>query len=414
MIFNKERSYIFYRRLKAFCNSLAFYLCRVFPIDKKLVSVCTFEGKGGFGCNPKYIVQELHKRDPELRFVWFVNDMSKEFPDYIKHVSNTLWNRAYWLSRSKIWIDNYRKPYGTIKRNGQFYVNTWHGMIGFKTIGLWRGKAFSKMAYLVSKNDSNMVDYFLSDSKFCSTFFPKGLVYSGSFLESGSPRCDILIQKNDAIKRRFRIKYELPLDCKCLMFAPTFREISASGKRSIFSESFTIDFERVLKNMSSKFNSEWYLCLRLHPQLCHLKYQIPNVKFVDISSEDDMYENLAAMDAFITDYSSCAMDAELLHIPVFIYADDIGQYKTDRGDFVWEIDEKSRGYAPLNHIMLPELNAVLPFTIAHNNDELEKDILNFDREWYLQKLAEYELGVGLITDGMASTRVSEEIMKHIK
>ncbi len=46
----------------------------------------------------------------------FVNDMQKEFPDYIKKVPNTLWSRAYWLSTSKIWIDNYRKPYGTIKK----------------------------------------------------------------------------------------------------------------------------------------------------------------------------------------------------------------------------------------------------------------------------------------------------------
>ena len=37
----------------------------------------------------------------------------------------------------------------------------------------------------------------------------------------------------------------------------------------------------------------------------------------------DRYEILAAMDAYITDYSSACFEAGFAHIPVFIYADDI-------------------------------------------------------------------------------------------
>ena len=171
-----ERNYIRYRKLKAFGNKICFVICRLFPIRQNRISVCTFEGKGGFGCNPKYIVEELHKRNTSYEFVWFVNDMQKEFPPYIKKVRNTLWSRAYWLSTSKVWIDNYRKPYGTCKRNGQYYLNTWHGTIGFKSMGLWRGKSFSKMAYLVSKNDSDMIDDAVIDSKWCEEVWPKARV----------------------------------------------------------------------------------------------------------------------------------------------------------------------------------------------------------------------------------------------
>ena len=103
----REENYIRYRKAKAYMNKLCFFICRIFPIRKNQISVCTFEGKSGFGCNPKYIVEELHKRNKDYEFVWFVNDIQKEFPDYIKKVPNTLWNRAYWLSTSKIWIDNY-------------------------------------------------------------------------------------------------------------------------------------------------------------------------------------------------------------------------------------------------------------------------------------------------------------------
>lgn len=106
MIDFAEKMYILRRQVQAKFQSLCFLACRIFPVDDNLISVCSFEGRGGFGCNPKYIVEELHSRNPEYKFVWFVNDVSKEFPDYIQKVENTLWNRAYWLTRSKVWIDN--------------------------------------------------------------------------------------------------------------------------------------------------------------------------------------------------------------------------------------------------------------------------------------------------------------------
>ena len=186
------QNYIRYRKLKAFGNRICFLLCRIFPIKKNMVCICSFEGKGGFGCNPKYIVEELHKRNKNYEFVWFVNDMKKIFPAYIKKVPNTLFSRVYWLSISKIWIDNYRKPYGTCKRKGQYYINTWHASIGFKSIGLWRGSAFSTMAYLVSKNDSDMIDDVVIDSEWCAQMYPKGMIYNGNYLRTGSPRCDAL------------------------------------------------------------------------------------------------------------------------------------------------------------------------------------------------------------------------------
>ena len=200
---NLEDIYVAWRRLRAFCNSL----CRVFPVQENLISVCTFEGKGGFGCNPRYIVQELHRRDPSLKFVWFVNDMAKEFPPYIRKVPNTLWSRAYWLSRSKVWLDNYRKPYGTRKRKKQYYLNTNHYTLGIKCVGLWRGTGFSRMAYLVSRNDSDMIDGVVTDSVFCEQMLPKGLVYGGPFLKTGAPRCDVLYGDRSAYKESVRRKH---------------------------------------------------------------------------------------------------------------------------------------------------------------------------------------------------------------
>lgn len=408
-----EENYIRYRKAKAFGNKLCFFICRIFPIKKERISICTFEGKSGFGCNPRYIVEELHKRNKDYEFIWFVNDTQKEFPSYIRKVPNTLWSRAYWLSTSKIWIDNYRKPYGTIKRRKQYYFQTWHGTIGFKSTGLLRKEAFSKMAYLVSKNDSDMIDYVIIDSKWCEVMDPQALVYDGDFLRTGAPRCDILYGDKTDIRNTFRKRFGLGLTDKIVIFAPTFREKNVNGVRSVYSEKWSINFERMILNFEKKFGGNWCLCLRVHPQLA--KSIIDNfhsasqIKIIDISQEDDMNENLAAMDALITDYSSVAMDAGFMRIPVFIYADDIEKYIHDRGSVLWDFSRVSEGIVKNSQEMIPGIDTELPFDVAQNNDELERNILEFKEDKYAKRLDKFAKDVELIFDGKASKRVSDKI-----
>ena len=413
-----EKNYIRYRKLRAFGNKICFMLCRIYPVKQNRVSVCTFEGKGGFGCNPKYIVEELHKRNKKYEFIWFVNDMGKEFPSYVKKVPNTLWSRAYWLSTSKIWIDNYRKPYGTCKRKGQYYINTWHATIGFKSIGLWRGEGFSRMAYLVSKNDSDMIDDVVIDSEWCAEMYPKGMVYNGNFLRAGAPRCDVLYGDRTVYKERFRQKHGIDGEIRLVMFAPTFREGASNGKRTIFSEVWTLNFERLLDNLEKRFGGIWYLCLRVHPQLASSvkEYKDEHLKkrLIDASREDDMYEVLAAMDAFITDYSSAAMDAGYAHMPVFIYADDIEKYLNDRGSMLWNMSTDSHKPVTNNKTMTPGIDTVLPYPVAQNNDELEKNILGFDEEKYLSMLGKFEEDVQLVFDGKASARTADKLEIYMR
>lgn len=412
----KEKCYLSYRILKAKLASVIFILCRVFPIDEKLISVCSFEGKKGFCCNPKYIVMEMHNRDKGYKFVWFVNDMNKEFPDYVQKVPNTLWSRAYWLSRSKIWIDNYRKPYGTIKRKGQIYINTWHGGLGFKPIGLMRGESFSKIAYLVSKNDSNMIDYVTIDSDFTEKAFPKGLVYDGPFLKYGCARSDALFL-NDAQKNSLHEKYHLPKNAKLLLFAPTFREGSKHGKRNIFASEWTIDFRAVLEALENKFGGCWYVCLRVHPQLAEFysAYMEPGLehRFINESARDDIYEVLGEADAFISDYSGLAFEAALAGIPVFLYSDDLDEYIEKRGELIWDFQNTERKHAKLNKRLVPDMELTLPFSFANNNVELLDDITHFDGQEYATNILEFTNTIHLINDGHASERIVDELTREI-
>ena len=64
--------------------------------------------------------------------------------------------------------------------------------------------------------------------------------------------------------------------------------------------------------------------------------------------------------------------------------------------------------------MIPGINTELPFTIAQNNDEFEKNILEFQEEQYVLKIEQFVKDVELIFDGNASVRVADKIEYFMK
>lgn len=395
-----EEKYIEERRKKAKKLTFKFWLCGLLPIKENKVVFSAFEGDGGFGCNPKYIAEELHRKDESLQMVWLTHEPSRwVFPDYIKVVKDTDWNTAYHLSTAKIWVDNYRKPWGTIKRSGQYYFQTWHASIGFKAVGLYRGDKFPKIARIVSQADSDLIDYMIINSDYCEKVYPKKLLYSGKMLKYGSPRCDCLFEKRKEYYANIRNRFGLKEDVKILIYAPTFRGGNQKGKKKVMAEAPSINFDMLEKALKDKFSGEWIFFLRLHPQLSAQLKEMPILKsgdkFIDVSQEPDMSELLAASDILVTDYSSCAFDAAFGHIPVFLYADDVQDYIENRGQFMWKREE-------------------LPFTIAENNNELRENIISFNANAYHRCIDSFLKKNGVVENGIAASQVAAYITETIK
>lgn len=410
----KESLYIRKRKLKAFRESILYYIFRIFPIRKNRITVTTFEGKGGFCCNPKYIVKELHKRDPELEFIWLVNDPdSKEFPDYIRKVKNDIWHRAYFLTTSKVWIDNYRKPLGTKKRKGQFYVNTWHGNLGFKRIGLWRGKAFSKIAYLVSKNDSDMIDVYLSSSDWTTRAHVRGMLYDGKIVKTGQAREDILhTDERGIISDKIKNEYNVPKDTNVLLYVPTYRETGQKTSRGVYKEESTIDLTGIKQALEARTGSKWVIFIKYHPQLSPIMIKLNIDKsIVNVTDHEDVYELLAASDAMVTDYSSLAFEAASAQIPVFLYMDDLDEYVHDRGGLNFDVSPDH--LFSVSQEITPGMHAELPFMVATDNDEIIDNIRKFNKEEYGNKCVQMMHDLGMVADGRASERAAD-IVNHGK
>ncbi len=390
------------RKRKARRINLFYHMLRVFPVKMGKIVFTTFEGDGGFCCNPRYIAEELlHRNENKKNYemIWLVNNMNRQFPEGIRKIKNTFWNRAFHLVTAQIWVDNSRKAYGTAKRKNQLYIQTWHGALEFKPVGMFRGRLFPKIAYLISKYDSKLVDYVLSNSEWCTNRYPYMLLYRGEVLKTGSPRCDIFITKRKKLYRRVRELYQIPEDGKIAMYAPTFRGGGQKGKRQVYSENPTLDFENLMKILHEKFGGTWYVFLRLHPQLSAKMKGIPieeSSKYIlDVSQADDMNELLAAADIFITDYSSAAFDAVNMYMPVFLYMDDLQEYVRERGKLMWNLDK-------------------LPFPASETNEELGKAITEFDQELYNEKVHMFLEKHNVLEDGHASERVADVIEKFIR
>lgn len=409
---NEEKRYIRKRIWKARFQSIPFYLCRIFPVREKKIVFCCIEGTTGYTCNPKYIAQEMIHQKADFELVWLVNDITKVFPREIKVIRNTLWNRAYQLTTAHFWIDNSRKQLEVRKRKKQIYIQTWHAKLGFKPTCLDRGSSFSKIAYLVSKHDSDMIDYVLSNSKWYDDTLPTGMMYNGETLRTGSPRCDVLINDRTESRKNLQKDYQLPKDAKVLMYAPTFRGGSQETNRSIEVNQRFPDYNRLINALERRFGGKWYIFLRLHPQLvardldkAAININLTGIRMtdqystdntiIDISRVDDMYEVLAGCDVFMTDYSSAAFDAAIMKIPVFLYADDYKEYEGERGKLLWDLRK-------------------LPFLLALDDDELERQIDRFDMDQYYDKLESLFQETEMVEDGKAAIHVVDIIRKLMK
>ena len=393
-----DEEYLKQRKEQAERLSALFISMREYPINNNKICFACYEGDGGFGCNPRYIAEELYKRNPSLEMVWLTHDTSRPFPDYIQLVEDTPENTAFHLSTARVWVDNYRKPYGTLKREGQLYIQTWHATIGFKAVGLFRGDAFPKIARIVSEWDSSLADYFLSNSKYCDDIYPKKLLYSGPTLRVGSPRVDALINDRDKLHSIIRQELGLDQNVKLMLFAPTFRSGSQQGKREVTSETPQIDFDKLIATLKERFGGEWKVLLRLHPTLAAGLDEMPLLKkdprLIDVSHQPDISHILGGCEMLLTDYSSCAFDAAFAHIPVQLYADDVQDYIQSRGKFMWKKED-------------------LPFDMAEDNDTLFDNIRNFDEQHYNSAVDAFMSRHEVIEDGHASERVADVIEKYI-
>lgn len=375
--------------------------CQDIPVKKDKIVFDNFNGNS-YGCNPKYIAEEIIKRNLPYELVWLVKSVKKEteknvFPSQIRLVGITSKQALKELASAKIWIDNQRKNYflkkGLTKKEGQYYIQTWHGSFGIKKLDAdvkafneeWNEEWVKRAKY-----ESSIMDYLITNSTFDNEVVAKALWFDNEIKQFGHPRNDVFFMDENQIQKKVRDYYEIPEEKKIFLYVPSFRD---NGDISWCD----IDYDRILKSLGEKFGGDWVCISRLHPRAKKFDKDLidENEKLIDGTFYPDIQELLVSADAACTDYSSCIYDFALSKKPGFIYATDIEQYNTARG-FYFPLEEG-------------------PFPVARTNEEFVKNIESFDMDKYKQKIESFLQGKGSMEDGHASERVVdliEQIMKE--
>lgn len=82
--------------------------------------------KRGYGCNPKYIAEEIIRRRLDYDLVWLVGDMNEPMPKEIRKVLYGSTDAEYELSTAKIIVTNTKNSPPYRKKLGQYLIMTWH------------------------------------------------------------------------------------------------------------------------------------------------------------------------------------------------------------------------------------------------------------------------------------------------
>lgn len=367
------------------CKSVV--VARLVPINKRKIVIDNFHGEG-FGQNPRYIVEELHKLDSSIQFVWITKKNTIISEKYIKTVKyGSL--KSYWeLATAKVWIDNVRDFIKPLKREGQIYLQTWHGTYGPK---LSEGDAINCLSpqYIrKAKADGAITDAILVHSALQEEAFKRAywLNERTEYLRFGLPRNDLLY-KAELANNFLKDELNIEKDEYVVLYAPTFRD-DGDNKGYIF------EVEKVRKAFSEAVEKNVKLIIRLHPNALEQEtlYQY-NQNVLNGNAIADFQSLVGVADCLITDYSTTSLDFAICRKPVFLYTSDITEM-IKRG----RIDSQIYGF---------------PFSISKNIDELVDVILQFDLKEYLCEVEKFFKNNPVYDDGDSSERTAKWIMKKM-
>lgn len=365
-------------------------VCACLPIDKKKILFSSYYGRG-YSDSPKAIAQALLDSGEDVKLCWLVKSQAEAatLPEGITPIDqNNALARIMAYSTSRVWVDNCRK-YVRRKRNGQFYMQTWHGF-ALKRIEADAVQALEDEYIRGSKADSAQTDVIVSGSGFMTGLYRNSFWYDGEVAELGTPRNDIFFRNNSEIPAKIRIALNLATDRRLLLYAPTFR-----SDHSL--DCYALDAERALRACETRFGGDWTALIRLHPNIASQSaglFPYDGERIVDATAYPDMQELLAGVDLLITDYSSSMFDYALRGKPCIQFALDIESYAKER-NFYFPLDD-------------------LPFPMAQSNGELEQLLAQYDQTRWSDRWERFKTENGFREDGYAAKRCAQWILEHTR
>lgn len=327
-------------KLKKLNNNLRFsYLkyCKL-DIDDRLVLL---EGGQGNNINGNMfsMLNELESNGKFVKFkaVFVVSestvDEARQRLDFygMRDVTLVIRNsRDYcrYLATAKyLMTDNSFPPYFN-KRNGQIFLNTWHGT-PLKTLGKSDKSNLASLANI--QKNYLMCDYALFPNEYTKNIFMQDYdlrdIFAGKSLIANYPRNYIFYDNENGAE----LKADLGFSGKQLFaYMPTWRGIG----RTADVDTQLDETKQLLESFDNSLNDDQFLLVNLHFMLAS-RIDCSEYKHIAaFPSEYDTYEVVNACDGLITDYSSVFYDFAVTGRKIILFAYDKKKYLMQRGIYV--------------------------------------------------------------------------------
>ncbi len=380
--------------------------CRKNNVDDKTIIFESFMGRS-YSDNPRALYEEMinNKKFDDYKFIWcFKHPEEKTNIEELKRAKIVKYNSKEYFeaySKAKYFISNSRIPEAIKPRDGQEYIQTWHGT-PLKRLGYdlqnEGGNALNSLKDMRKKykDDAERYKYMLSPSKFCTEKFKSCFNLKENnpeckIIEEGYPRNDFLSNYTESDIKR--IKKEVGIDNinnkKIILYAPTWRDNQHTSGVG-YTYKADVDFDLLQKELSN----EYIILFRAHYFVAN-SFDFEKYKgfIFDVSHYESINDLYVVSDMLITDYSSVFFDYAILKRPIIFYMYDLEAYRDDIRGFYIDLEE-------------------LPGQIVQREEELINNIKSINlKTFYDERYKTFNDKFNYLDDGKVSKRVIDKIIK---
>ena len=380
--------------------------CKKNAIDEKMVIFESFMGRT-YSDNPRAIYEEMlnDSKYKDFKFIWaFKKPEEKAEIKQLSRATLTKYNSLdyyKYYSKAKYFISNSRIPEAIKPREGQVYIQTWHGT-PLKRLGYdlttEGGNALNSLKDMQNKYkvDAERYSYLLAPSKFCTEKFTSCFNLKENnpeckIIEEGYPRNDFLSNYTQEDIRN--IKDNLGINNignkKIILYAPTWRDNQHTSGVG-YTYKVDVDFDLLQKELGNNY----IILFRAHYFVANsFDFEKYNGFIYDVSKYESINDLYVISDMLITDYSSVFFDYAILKRPIIFYMYDLKAYKEDIRGFYVDLQE-------------------LPGNIVENEKDLINEVNELSKNFrYDEKYQKFHNRFNSLEDGKATKRVLEKIME---
>ena len=307
-----------------------------------LADVAVFDCYEGtqYSCNPRAIYEELIRRKPNLECVWVSRDGQFAVDGKARTVLAGSREHYRVLARARYIVTNFAMPPWYIKRDGQTYVQTWHGTPLKRLARDLKDMPYRRTERLDwMEREVPRWDLLLSPSPYATHIMRRAFRYDGEVLETGYPRNDILSTPEwERIGSRIRKRLGIPDGKQVVLYAPTWRD---DRHHAVGSHGFSLELD--VETMRQALGDDHVLLLRAHHLITDRDSPTTDEFVMDVSRYPDIAELYMAADVLVTDYSSAVFDYAILGRPIVLYPYDLERYRDHVRGFYFDLEAEAPG-----------------------------------------------------------------------